>query len=120
MRMRFIHSLLIVLLGASSLFAHAGDGDHREQGRSNASNGGNGGNGADGAYPGARDEGREQRQAARQERQRDVRAVQQTPPPEQHGEGQQDRRGNRMSPEDRRALRRQIDQASHDIYAPNR
>jgi hypothetical protein len=83
-------------------------------------------------YAAARDV-REQRQAVRQERQRDVRAVQemqqqgpQRMQPQyeqpQYQPQQQDngRRGSRMSPEERRALRRQIDQASHDIYVPSR
>lgn len=30
------------------------------------------------------------------------------------------RRGGRMSPEERRALRRQIDEAGHDLYTPKR
>lgn len=38
-------------------------------------------------------------------------------PPQQTDNG---RRNSRMSPEDRRALRRQIDQASHDLYEPRR
>lgn len=33
---------------------------------------------------------------------------------------EQRRRAGRMSPEERRALRRQIDEVGHDIYAPKR
>ena len=105
------YMLVLAMLGSSALTVHAGDGERREHGDRYYGNGGGNGGG----------DMREQRQIARQERQRDVRAVQQMQPqPEQRGEPQPDRRGSRMSPEDRRALRRQIDQASHDIYAPNR
>lgn len=82
---------------------------------------------------GNREEMREQRQEQRQERPRDARAMppmpqQQMPPQQmqpqspQYQQQQSDngRRGGRMSPEDRRALRRQIDQASHDMYGPGR
>ena len=78
---------------------------------------------------GNREEVREQRQALREERMRDVRSMQSMPPqqmqPQYLPQGQQPspdngRRGARMSPEDRRALRRQIDQASHDMVAPGR
>jgi len=36
------------------------------------------------------------------------------------GNGNDQQRPGRMSPEDRRTLRRQIDEAGHDIYAPRR
>ena len=80
----------------------------------------------------SREEMRAQRQAERQsERQnrqsegRPVREVQpQFDPRGQSGDAAQQapegRHGSRMSPEERRALRRQIDQASHDLYPPNR
>jgi Ni/Co efflux regulator RcnB len=71
---------------------------------------------------------RQNRQSERQNRQNEMRAVREAPPQfdprGQPGESAQPapegRHGSRMSPEERRALRRQIDQASHDIYAPNR
>lgn len=115
MRMRSVKNLFVmILLCVSCVTAHAGDGDRREQGGRPTSGSGGDGN------AGGRDEQREPRQAAQPERQRDAGPVLQTPSPEQRAEPPQDRRGNRMSPEDRRALRKQIDQASHDIYAPNR
>lgn len=74
---------------------------------------------------------REQLQSQHQDRSRDLRAM--PPPPGQQmqpsypqqiqqPQPQSDtgRRGVRMSPEERRALRRQIDQASHDMYGPGR
>ena len=109
--------MIALMLATGCSVVKAGDGDRGERYADNR-------------------EAREQRQAARQERQRDVRAVQemqpqndprvQSPYPQYQSQPQyqpqQDggRRGNRMSPEERRALRRQIDQASHEIYLPNR
>ena len=86
---------------------------------------------------GKRDEGREQRHDERRDRGGDGHdrgnegrgerqmpqpyqpqpQAQPQPPPAQQDGG---RRNGRMSVEERRALRRQIDQASHDIYPPGR
>lgn len=106
-------ALTLALIAGSSAFA--GDGDRRGNNREDM---------------------REQRQAQRQERLRDVRAMQSLPPQYQPQPQYQEspqyqpqqaqppsdngRRGGRMSPEERRALRRQIDQASHDMYGPGR
>lgn len=97
-----------------------------------------------------REEDHEMRQAVRQERMRDVRAAQSMPPqyqpqypaqpqyqpqyqpqgqsfPQQYSQPGQSqvpaeagRRNGRMSADERRALRRQIDQASRDMYGPGR
>ncbi|MBC7514205.1 MAG: hypothetical protein H7234_07195 [Herminiimonas sp.] len=89
---------------------------------------------------GNRDEGREQRLEERRDRGsegrnrgNEGRDIQQPPrqdaaqgrqwqPPEGQSQPPQDggRRTGRMSVEERRALRRQIDQASHDMYPPGR
>ena len=82
---------------------------------------------------GNREDMREQRQILRQERDRsgaDQRVARELREPRLLPPGQQyapqetppegGRRNGRMSPEERRALRRQIDQASHDIYPPGR
>jgi hypothetical protein len=67
--------------------------------------------------------GRDERDAARAERREQFRRpdapqdVRPAPPPDQ-ADG--NRRQGRMSPEERRALRRQINEAGHDIYAPRR
>lgn len=117
MRKRFIGNMMVALaLLSSGAVAFAGDGDRGDRGE----------------RWGNREDSRD-RQAARMERQRDVRAMQ--PLPEQRPQSQYqpqaqpqpdpqgadgNRRGGRMSPEDRRALRRQIDQAGHDLYVPGR
>ncbi|GAC1407629.1 MAG: hypothetical protein NVSMB6_05590 [Burkholderiaceae bacterium] len=110
-----LRCLTFFICGVAGVVATAGDNDRR----------------------GARDDGREQHPAydgrvpepgldSRQQREsRDEmrggtdRREQQTMqgPQQQTDNG---RRNGRMSPEDRRALRRQIDQASHDLYEPRK
>lgn len=105
---------MALLLAVVSVGAMAGQGDGERRG-------------------GNRDEAREQRRDERRDRDNDPREYQQAPrqdaqqrrqwqepqgQPQQSQEG--GRRSGRMSVEERRALRRQIDQASHDIYPPGR
>lgn len=79
-----------------------------------------------GAAGSKRDESPLQRQGAREERMREERSTQPLSRPTQPVQQQpmqgmdSNRRNARMSLEDRRALRRQIDQAGHEIYLPNR
>ena len=114
-------TLLLAIVSAGTL-AGQGDGERRgggrEEGREQREQRSDEGRER---APEGRGDRQERRQTPQQERQS---APPQAPPPQQAQQPQQPqdagRRPGRMTVEERRALRRQIDQASHDIYPQDR
>ena len=106
-----LHALLVTLSDAD--WARPDEGrDQRHEER---------GDRGDRGDRGGRDRGGEARAYQQAPRQDPQQGRQWQPPPEQAQQPQDGgRRNGRMSVEERRALRRQIDQASHDIYPPGR
>jgi hypothetical protein len=72
------------------------------------------------AYAGPYRDDRDAARAERAERREQFREPRQPNAGRQGEQGADNRRPGRMSPEERRALRRQINEAGHDIYQPRR
>lgn len=100
---------LVLAIASAGTLAGQDDGERREQRRDERHDRG-------GEVRSRGNDGRDNQQAPRQDAQqgRQLQAPEAQPQPSQEG----GRRNNRMSVEERRALRRQIDQASHDMYPP--